>query len=196
MIDPATAELRRRQFALLLGRHRYQDVILVRVLTEHYQHVATGAKAGRVDVARAQLRALAEGVPLPESPELRLVVEFAALPVSALIQFQQGDLLAARQLLTDALDVGAELAFRYGHDYVTGKRLHLAANLARIAIAEGHHEQAAALLADLHAVSGGQRSRWPFAGVATLEVPLPDDMRAVIDAQLRREQARLVGAVR
>ena len=196
MTDPASAEFRRRQLTLLLERHRHEDVILARVLTEHYQHVASEAKAGRGEGARAQLKMLAEEVPLPDTPELRGVVELAALPAWALVDFQEGNLDAARQLLLRALEVAAELAACYGHDFLTGKRLHLAANVVRIEIADGQQERAAALLVNLRAVSLGNRNRWPFVGATTLDVPLSPDVRLVIDSQLGREQDRLMAGRR
>ena len=196
MTDPTTEALRRRPLALLLGRFPPEEVILARVLADHYQHVATTARSGRVDTADAELRTLGRDVPVPDAPELRRVVDLAALPAAALVRFGEGRFAAARELLLRALDVGAELASRYGHYYLTGKRLHFAANLVRVATAEGRHEEATALLADLGAVSGGERERWPFTGAVTLDVPLPDDVRAFIHAQLRREADRLEGAIR
>ena len=194
--DPTAGALRRRQFALLLGRYRPEDVICVQVVTDYYQHVATTAKSGRADTAAAQWRILRRDVPIPDAPELRYVVELASLPAAALIHFAEGDHRAARELLVQALDVAAELAARYGHDYLTGKRLHLAANLVRVTTTEGRHEAAAALLADLGAVTRGEPDRWQFTGATTLDVPLPEDVGAFIHAQLRREADRLAEASR
>src|SRR4051794_41166552 len=79
------------QFQTLIKRHPIEDVILVRVLTDHYQLAANSAKAGQLPEARRQLLALANGIELPDHEELRLSTAIAELPVWALIRWLDGE---------------------------------------------------------------------------------------------------------
>jgi len=182
-------ELVRRQLTVLFSRHSPEDVILVRVLIEYCQHAAMIAKAGEVERARAELTALSRQIPAEE--ELGRAVDVAALPALALVNWREGDHDAARGQLVDALDACAELASRWGHDYLTGKQLHLAINIVRVSITQRDWGGAGTLLAALRAVAAGDRDRWPFAGRESLEVPLSGMESLVIDAQLARTADRL-----
>jgi hypothetical protein len=181
----------RRQLTLLFSRHRAEDVILVRVLCEYYHHAALTAKSGDADGARRQLGALADGMPAPGHIELHSVVEVAARPVWALVSWLTGSHDRARQQLLDALDACAELSGTWGHDYLTGRQLHLGVNMARVAITAGDFTEARSLLADLPAVVGGDPSRWPFAGASSLRVPLSGLERLAMTGQLDRAAQRL-----
>jgi hypothetical protein len=184
----------RRQLTLLFSRHQAEDVILVRVLCEHYHHAAMTAKSGHPDAARRQLGDLAGGVPVPSHIELRSVVEVAAQPVWALVSWLTGTHDRARGQLLDALDACAELSGTWGHDYLTGRQLHLGVNMARVAITAGDHAGARSLLADLSAAVDGDPSRWPFAGAPSLQVPLTGLERLAMTGQLDRAAQRLAGA--
>jgi hypothetical protein len=180
----------REQFSLLIRRYRPEDVILTRVLTEQYQQVATAVKRGELGAAAADFAGL-EGIGLPDEQELRLVVAVAALPVGALIEFRSGRLPDAAQALEHALAACAELAEAHGHWYLTPKQLHLAVNLARVTTDGGDRESAARLLDRISAVASGDRTRWPFAGVESLSLPLAREAWTAVNAQLHRETGRL-----
>lgn len=180
----------RDQFSLLIRRHRPEDVILARVLTEHYQQVAMAVKGGELGAAAADFAELG-GIALPDEQELRLVVAVAALPVGALIEFRSGRLPDAARALEQALAASVELAEAYGHYYLTPKQLHLAVNLARVTTADGDREGAAHLLERISAVANGDRTRWPFAGAGSLRLPLSPEAWTAVSAQLHRETGRL-----
>ncbi|MEH0661008.1 hypothetical protein QA860_25405 [Streptomyces stelliscabiei] len=187
-------EMARRQFDLLISRHRAEDVILVRVLVEHYQHVAQAVKDGQLALARSQLSSLAKGVPLPAHEELTRVIDVGALPVRALVEWREGEHRTARLQILDALDACGELSDRWGHDYLTGKQFHLAANIARVMITEGDEDGTIELLAALRTVAlDGDRTRWPFIGTASLDVPLQGLWRASVEEELQRVASHMTG---
>jgi hypothetical protein len=190
-VDFLAREASRQQFRLLIGRHRHEDVILVRVLAEHYHQVAIVAKNGAIDTAERQFESLARGVPVPAIRELRLVVDVASHPVLALINFRRSLYDSAATQLERALDACGTLASEYGHGYLTGKQLHLALNVARVATTQRDTPRASDLLSRIEKVIQGDRSAWSFGGGALLALPLAGATRAMIRAQLTRETHRL-----
>jgi hypothetical protein len=174
-----------RQFRVLIRRHAAQDAILLRVVADHCQQPVCLANQGCLDEARRALSAL-DGLVTTEDAELVAVHRVAALPARALIHFREHDHAGALALLEQALDACLELTVRFGHDYLTPRRLHLAANTARVFLAQGLTAQALERGAALHAVAGGERAAWPLAGGDSLEVPLQGPERFGIDYQLER----------
>ncbi len=178
------------QFRSLLKRHSFEDVVLVRVLIEHYNDVAATAKRGELTRAQRDFEALQARVPLP-SEEIKTVLDSFALPVSALIYWQLGEHRRARNDLVATFDAFAELARSYGHVFHGGRQLHQAVNYARVLLAEGKATEAAALATSLRAVSAGDRSSWPFSGGETLQLPVLGDWRRAIDTQLDKVESDL-----
>jgi hypothetical protein len=179
------------QFRALTKRHTAEDAILVRVLADHYQLAANTAKAGEVEEAKQMLESLARGVELPEGEEIELSVSVAALPVWALVHWLEGDSDRARRLLDGALDSGGRLASRYEHDYLTGRRIYIGVNVARVLVTAENFEEAAQVLNALGAVAAGDRGRWPFGEPDTLDVPLQGLTREVIGWHLDRTRSRV-----
>jgi hypothetical protein len=184
--------LLRQQFKALLTRHTLEDVVLVRVLIEHYNQVALAAKRGDLMRARRDYEALSVKVPLPPAKEIAVILDSFALPVSALIYWQQGEYSFARCDLVNALKACADLVVSYGHTFVTGRQLHLANNYLRVLLSEGRTEEATGLFKSLQLVSNGDQSQWPFVGADTLTIPLVGDWRKAIDAQLRKIEGQIL----
>lgn len=157
----------------LLRRHSLEDFLLLRTLADHHQHAATEAKLGRLAVARAQLRAL--DALCPHGEELALVFRLTAGPTWALVEWKAGDLDRARAHMHGTLDSAAWLAARFGHDYLTPRRIYLATNLARVEASAARPALAAERAEALRAVADGDRDRWPHPGADTLRVPLTGD---------------------
>ena len=67
------------QFRSLLKRHSFEDVVLVRVLIEHYNDVAATAKRGELTRAQRDFEALQARVPLP-SEEIKTVLDSLLSP--------------------------------------------------------------------------------------------------------------------
>jgi hypothetical protein len=178
------AELLHEQFKALLRRHSFEDIVLVRVLVEHYNEVAATAKRGDLVRARRDLNALQARISIPPSDEIKLILASFALPVSALIYWQLGEHQRARDDLVATFDACAELVRSYGHAVHGGRQLHQGVNYARVLLAEGKAKEAAALVTSLRAVSAGDRSSWPFNGADTLTLPITGDWRRAIDMQL------------
>lgn len=166
----------------LLRRHRFEDFLVLRTLADHHQHAATEAKLGHLAVARAQLRALDALCPLGE--ELTLVYQLTAWPIWALIEWKAGDLDRARAHMHGTLDTAARLAARFGHNYLTARRIYLATNLARVEVSAARPGLAAERVEALRAVADGVRGRWPHAGADTLRVPLTGDEASMVCHQL------------
>jgi hypothetical protein len=186
----AFQEFLRAQFVVLVGRYDIEAAVLVRVLCEEYQRAATTARSGDLAKAASVMAALEHEVQPPAQAELRSSVATVALPARAMVVWLSGDLPAAQRLLEDALEQCAVLAAS-GHDYLTGRRLHLALNVARLHVGRVAPAAAREEVGDLEVVAHGDRSRWPFAGSATLRLPLRGIDRAAIDGQIARLHARL-----
>lgn len=177
------------QFKTLIKRHRLEDVILVRVLTDHYQLVANTAKAGQLSEARRQLVALASDIELPTDEELSLSTSIAELPVWALIQWLEGESTEALDRLEGAIESGGMLAGTYGHGYLTSRRLYLGVNMSRVLITMGDVATASRLVDSLTEVAAGDRSRWPFTGSDSLTVPLRGIQRSIMAWHLDRAKS-------
>jgi hypothetical protein len=173
------------QFKALIRRHRIDDVILVRVLTDHYQVAANTAKAGQLSQARRQLIALDTAVEVP-AEELTLSTGIAELPVWALIHWLDGGYTEARDCLERAIAGGATLAETYGHDYLTPRRIYLGVNMSRVLVAMGDLATASRLVDSLVEVAAGDRGRWPFPGSDSLIVPLRGVPRSIMGWHLSR----------
>jgi len=184
--DSAEREYFAGQFKALTRRHTAEDAILVRVLTDHYQLVANTAKAGEVGEAKRMLGSLARDVEVPADEEVGLSVSVAELPVRALIHWLEGENGEARRLLDDALERGGRLASVYEHDYLTGRRIYIGVNVARVLITAEDIADASRLIDSLAAVAAGDRSRWPFGAPDSLDVPLRGLHRDVIGWHLER----------
>ncbi|MFE7741158.1 hypothetical protein [Nocardia sp. NPDC057455] len=180
----------RAQLDILSARHAFAGIVTARVLIEHCQLAAVDAKHGRLAAATAIVDEVGARLRQPE-PELTAVVRAEALPVLALLRFHNGDHATAERRLREALDVCHTLSLEYGHDYLTGKQLHFAVNIARCRTARGDIDGAATLLAHVEAVTNGNRAPWPFSGGSALAVPLPGRAGAVMADLIRREYARL-----
>ena len=174
-----------RQFSVLILNHSPEDVIFHRVVADYCQHPVWLANQGRLEEARRALRAL-DGLVTTRDAELVAVHRVAALPAWSLIHWREQDNGGALALLAQALEACLELTVRFGHDYLTSKRLHLAANTARVLLSQGLPGQATARVAALRAVAGGAREAWPFAGADSLDVPLQGPERSGIEYQLER----------
>lgn len=183
------------QYKALIKRHPVDDVILVRVLTDHYQLVANTAKAGEIDEAKRMLTALARDIELPADEEIRDSVRLAELPVRALVHWREGETAAALDRLHAGLDSGGRLASAYAHDYLTSRRIYIGVNMTRVLVTTDDVAGASRLVDSLAAVAAGDRARWPFSEPASLDVPLRGLHQAVIDWHLDRMRS-LVAAAR
>jgi hypothetical protein len=117
------------------------------------------------------MRAL-DAIQLPDDHELQAVYDTSALPAWALIWWFENQNEEAIRQLQRALRTCFDLTAKFGHDYLTGKRIHLAANIARVLMACGAHTQSLEYVTALRAVVSGDRGRWPFEGPESLDVPL------------------------
>ena len=174
-----------RQFAVLTRCHSVDDIILLRVLADNHQHAALQAKKGSIATARSEMRAL-DTMALPDKRELHILYRVSARPAWALIHWFENDHQQAIQQLEVALCACAELAADYDHDYLTGKRIYLAANVARVLMSLGASGQALDRVTALKAVLSGDRSKWHFGGSESLEVPLNGAERLGLEHQLSR----------
>lgn len=182
------------QFKTLIRRHRVEDVLLVRVLTDYYQLAANRAKAGETAEAKSQLLAMARDIDVPDDEELRLAANIAELPVWALVHWLEGDAPAAIERLRTALASGHVLAGTYGHGYLTTRRIYIGVNLSRVLVTSGDHDAASRLIRSLKAVAAGDRAQWPFEGADSLAVPLTGMYRSIIGWHLNRAQSMLPDA--
>jgi tetratricopeptide (TPR) repeat protein len=191
LVNPEQAErhaLRKylaRQFIVLTQRHSPEDAILVRVIADYHGAAVQQAKQGHLEAARAILRRLENLARLDEA-ELLITHRVTALPASALIHWYEGDHDEAIRLLKRALDACLELATGFGHDYLTAKRIHLAANTARVLASLGSLDRALSRVAALKTVVAGERAWWPFEGPESLDVPLNYPERFFLEEQLAR----------
>jgi hypothetical protein len=174
-----------RQFSVLIDRHCPEDAIFHRVVADYCQHPVRLANQGRLEDACRALRTL-DGLVTTTDAELVAVHRVAALPAWALIHWRKQDNDGALALLAQALDACLELTVRFGHDYLTAKRLHLVANTARVLFSQRLPGQASARVTALRAVAGGAREAWPFTGADSLDVPLQGPERSGIEHQLKR----------
>jgi hypothetical protein len=175
IVDPLEVEAQRkyssRQVAILTRRHSPENIIFVRVLADYHAYIVLQAKKGFVAAARADMRAL-DAIQRPNAPELGAVYDTSALPAWALIHWFERRNVEAIRLLHRALTACSNLTTKFGHDYLTGKRIHLAANIARVLMSFGSHTQGLEYVAALRAVISGDRGHWPFDGGGSLDVPL------------------------
>jgi hypothetical protein len=181
----AVQAFRRRRCVALVQHHSPEEIIVVEVLTDNHHHAAFEAKNGRVVVARAEMQAL-DAMPLSDDPEIQSVYDLSALPVWGLIRWLEGYPKEAIELMHGALRVSVELTIRFGHDYLTSKRIHLAANIGRVLVSLGECAEALDLVGSLRAVVAGDRSKWPYESHESLDVPLEGSERRVIEYQLAR----------
>ena len=189
-------ELVRRQLGVLVHRHPAEDLILVRVLCEEYQHGAMLAKTGRPAQARRHLVVLDTQVPHPDDPELVDVLDVAREPAWALVDWIDGDTASALRRLDDALAACERLAGDLGHDYLAGKQVHLAVNVARVRASCGETQAAVSLLEALRQVVDGDVAPWPYAGATSLRVPLEGMERTAMVSQIESTATRLQSAPR
>ena len=180
-----------RQFAVLAVRHPIEDVVLIGVLADYHQQAAVKAKQGNPDQARADLRGTQAVSERIAAGELRTVVRVSEQPVQALLDWMADRPDDAVGRLSAALADARDLAAHHGHDYLTGRRFHLAANVARVQISTGRDDVARSVLNDLWAAMAGERERWPFGAGEQLDVPLTGNTRTIIGAQLTRLGHRL-----
>jgi tetratricopeptide (TPR) repeat protein len=174
-----------RQFVILTQRHSPEDAILVRVISDYHQHVVSQAKQGNLNAARSTLRALQKLARLDEA-ELLATHWISALPAEALIHWYEGNYHEAIRLLRLALEACFELSTRFAHDYLTGKRINLASNTARVLVSLGDFDQALTRANALRGVIAGERVLWPFEGAESLNVPVNYPERLLLEDQLSR----------
>jgi len=193
-VRDAEAEAVRRfvaeQFAWLTRRHPPATVILLRVLADEYQHAAVLVKDGDVQGGHTHAEAL-DRMSTDESEELRAIRALSAQPVWALIWWKEGDPARAIEALMTALEAAERLADRYGYSYLSSKRIHLAANLARVFESTDALERATNWIHALRAVVAGDSSAWPLEGSSSLAVPLQPNDRLAIETQLDRIEERI-----
>ncbi|MEA2236481.1 MAG: hypothetical protein QOC81_1205 [Thermoanaerobaculia bacterium] len=173
----------------MVRRWPVEEIIRLHVLADNHQHAAVAAKDGRVSAARVELKAL-DAMTLVEDPEVRAVYRMSSLPAWALVCWKEGNPDKAVDCLHDALHACTELSSRFGHDYLTAKRIHLAANIARVHVSNHALPQALQEVARLRAVIDGNREQWPFDDGESLVVPLHGVERQTLEAQLERIVAR------
>jgi hypothetical protein len=183
----------RQQFAAMIGRHDAHTIMLVRVLGDFHQRAATHAKIGDARGARATLEATRDVIVPPER-EVELAIAVSEQPVWALIDWLEGRPAAARAGLESAIDAASSLMLHYSHGYLTGKLLHLAANVVRVDVSTGALDQARTGLDALWDVQAGHADRWPYDAEGALEVPLQGLEAVIIRSQLDRLEAHLEGA--
>lgn len=179
------------QFKALIKRHPVEDVILVRVLADHYQLAAKAAKLGEIGEAKRILAALGRDVDLPPDDEIGQAVRFAELPARALVHWLEGETVEALDLLRGGLESGGRLASAYEHDYLTSKRIYIGANVARVLVATDDVADASRLVDSLVDVAAGDRGRWPFGEPDSLDVPLQGRQQAVIAWHLDRVRSHV-----
>jgi len=197
--DLRTAEIEiareydRHQFAAMIGRHDAEAVMLVRVLGDFHHRAATHAKNGDARGARATLEATRDVV-VPTEREVELAIAVSEQPVWALIDWLEGRPTAARARLVSAIEAAISLVLQYSHGYLTGKLLHLAANVVRVDVSTGALDRARSGLDALWDVQAGQADRWPYDAEEALKVPLQGQEAVIIRSQLDRLEAHLEAA--
>ena len=172
-----------RQFEVLTRRHPFEDAILLRVLADFHQHAASQAKQRRAQTARRELHEL-DALKIVNDPELESIYSLTALPAWALVHWVEGDSDVAIQCLRDALKNAAELAGRYGHDYLTARRIYLASNIARVLLSVGQNEEGSKQVCSLNAVLSGSRDSWLFEDATSLDLPVTAPESLYLRAQL------------
>ena len=178
-------EFLRCQFHALTRRHVLDDLILLRVLVDNYHHAAIEAKEGRVDSARCEMQAL-DSISTSADPEIGAVRRLSALPVWALICWKDGHPKEAIEHLSSSLEACRDLSAVFEHDYLTAKRLHLAANIARVLASCGEEHRSIELASSLRSVALGDRDAWPYWGRESLQIPLKENELQIIEYQLAR----------
>jgi hypothetical protein len=187
-VGPEREALRKylaRQFSVLIRRHSPEDAILARIVADYHHLAVTQAKSGDFSAARRTIDTLAS-FSKPDIPELVALHKISALPARALIYWLEKDYQEATRLLLGALDACLELTVRYNHDYLTAKRIHLAANTARILASIGASDEAISRVTAIRAVIKGECKHWPFGGCDSLQVPLSYPERPILEYQLDR----------
>ncbi len=191
-VDPeerrATERYLERQFAVLRRRHSAQNAILLRVVADHCAHAVALAKRGALADARTQLTTL-DGLAPCHDVELRAVHGIVALPAWALVEWREQQHARAQGLLRQAIELCGWLAGDRGHDYLTGKRIHLAANTGRVLVSQRQFGEARACVRALRAVLAGDRSAWCFASPESLVLPLVTGQATGLARQLDRVAA-------
>lgn len=181
-----------RQFAVLSRRHAPETAILLRAIADYCRLPVDYANKGQLEEARTAASTLDRLTPSNDA-ELVAVASVAVRPVWALIHWREGSTETANELLLAALDDSRVLASEYDHDYLTARRIHLAANTARVLINQGRPDEALSRGNDLACVARGDLSRWQFGGHETLDVPLIGAEDVGITRQLAN-LARAAGA--
>ena len=182
-----------KQFQTLIKRYKAEDVILVRVLADYYQHAANEAKGGRISQAKSELNALSD-VRKPADTELRFASRISERSVWALVSWKEGAYPVALGRLHKALDACAWLSVRRDHTYLTGRKIHIALNIARVMIAMGDLQRATQMQDALQIVIEGNPSAWPFAHPHTLRLPLEDPELGILKFQFLRNRNHLAKA--
>lgn len=177
------------QFKALIKRHRLEDVILVRVLTDHYQLAANTAKAGDIAKAKRQLTALARHVELPADEEIGLSTSVTELTVWALVDWLDGSPNDALGRLHVALENSGKLAAFYGHEYLTSRRIYIGVNVSRVLKTMGDVSASSQLIDSLIKVAEGDRSLWPFTEPDSLAVPLRGMHKSIMAWHLDRAKS-------
>lgn len=133
----------------------------------------------QIDDARANIAALAFS---DEAGTLFATYQEAA---EAYLAYRSGAFDRARAQMTNALCSANRLSTLYGYRCEL-RRVHLAANLVKIAAEEGRHREAAASGQALLRYMAGERTAWPWP---ELSIDDPDDLCADAKDLLVRQLA-------
>lgn len=186
-VDKLEAEIWRayyaRQFVVLTQRHPVETAILLRTIADYCRTPVDYANNGMLAEGRAALRSIESLCPQGDA-ELVAVANAVTQPAAALLSWREGDGRTADRLLRGALKDCGRLARNFGHDYLTSRRIHLAANVARLLASAGRNHEALEMGAELAAVAGGDAGRWRFGWRETLTVPLAGNEQFGISRQL------------
>jgi hypothetical protein len=173
-----------RQLVALARSCPLDEIIAVRAISLRIE--AAVATAALDPHAAGALLAAVGALPPGATTEAVLTLASIRAPAEALVAWKRGRPDEAEHRLREALaDTGALMA-DFGHDHLTGKRLHLGRNVARVWASAGRPADAAQLADRLLAVAGGDHRAWPFSAAAALRIPLPSPERELIEVQLLR----------
>jgi tetratricopeptide (TPR) repeat protein len=124
------------------------------------------------------------------SPEARTSACSYYAAAAAFVEFSEGNLQTAFELLSEALLLCRQLHSDYGHS-VEVRRVHLSRNIVRIVWRMGRHVEAWQLCLGLLNYVWGQEARWPLDEETAIAVPdreiLRIDERVFLTDQLLSE---------
>ena len=179
--DPRTETLGELKAALLAGLSRplpYEPKpedprpLMARLSPAVVEQIARASKLrgeamravrqDNVDLAVQKLCAATAYMDAGGCRESQLVMDQFHVSMEAYIDYRCGHYARARAGMERAIRLVNALESDFGYDFLDGRRIHLACNLARVEGYRGNKALAARLLTDLLHYVAGARHQWPY----------------------------------